>query len=237
MERMLCEACGSPYLMLESGVYVCKACGTKYKDTMASRLENLLTLARCEMEVQNLKEAGKYYTEAKVLAPHNWEIAYFSALYNAVCSAPNDRGAGLFSMSRSLDGICEIVLTQISEIKEQRKICLIMVGHINYWEQNKIPEIYRQYKVGKLDFDTMIETMAGYALLLNSAARIAASYFYEYLMAKRIFENGIFMFNAIKETKGFVKIFQDGLDRIRLQAEALEKDPSIPCWRNDARRD
>ena len=97
MKAMTCEICGSTDLVKEEGVFVCKACGTKYsveeakkllkevegeviskvKVDTSDELKNLYEIARRAKETENNENAWKYYDMILMKDPSSWEANYY----------------------------------------------------------------------------------------------------------------------------------------------------------------
>ncbi|MBR4900862.1 MAG: hypothetical protein IKZ46_07965 [Victivallales bacterium] len=102
LRQMKCDMCGGTDLVKQEGLFVCQHCGAKYSveearkmmmegdgDLVVSgtikidnnaKLENLYTLARRELKLDNVQEALKYYEAIMVEDPNNWEPIFHNKL-------------------------------------------------------------------------------------------------------------------------------------------------------------
>ena len=101
MKAIVCEMCGSQYLVKQDGMYVCQSCGTKYSTEEAKKLmvdvsgstvkidtsqelENLYLLARRAKNDNNSENAQKYYEQILVKDPSSWEANFYSVYFQSM---------------------------------------------------------------------------------------------------------------------------------------------------------
>lgn len=121
MKAMVCEMCGSQYLVKQDGMFVCQNCGTKYSVEEAKKLlgtvkvdkteetEKLLVLARRAREDNNSENAEKYYGLVLQEDPDNWEAAFFQVYYQSMqCKIMNISSAA-YSVANNIDSTMKLI--------------------------------------------------------------------------------------------------------------------------------
>ena len=230
MERIICEACGSPELVLLDGIYVCRACGSRYMAQSSSRLNNLLTLARRARKANNIHDANKYYNEAKIEAPNNWEVIFFSGFFAALCCSYSDKSYNIHALANSLGDVCQLIKQTVPDSAKQTEASNEIVAYIKVLVEYQYDATREDYLNKSISYEMMIDIMASLMSLISSIAIMEGSYFENYLVSKELYEKGITLAESWKETVSLAKIPREGLVKMRPQITAAKEEMRKKYW-------